>query len=74
MVEGVDLERLYGSNIIEGSNPSLSDYFFLLTKLFSERVLVSKDFRLKSRTGFAKGQIKALIFIFVYNINNKPLW
>ena len=24
MVEGVDLERLYGRNIIEGSNPSLS--------------------------------------------------
>lgn len=25
VVEGVDLERLYGRNIIEGSNPSLSD-------------------------------------------------
>ena len=27
VVEGVDLERLYGSSIIEGSNPSLSEKF-----------------------------------------------
>ena len=27
VVEGVDLERLYDKNIIEGSNPSLSDKY-----------------------------------------------
>ena len=34
VVEGVDLERLYGYKIIEGSNPSLSVFFIVFKKSF----------------------------------------
>ena len=44
-VEGVDLERLYDSNVIEGSNPSLSDSFF--NRMFS----VLKTLYFKKQSG-----------------------
>jgi len=38
VVQGVDLERLYGIKIIEGSNPSLS--VFLFSRLFKDKAVM----------------------------------